>query len=387
MCPRPLRVVFIVGPRLLQNPMCGNWINWLAGLGHCVACLYWAPRDPTTEELADWGVGGGVSVRSFSGALPGATRQAMCEAVGGEPDVLFCWEGVLTLLPLRVSKHSFPDTRAVFLIDTHPIATSLPSELAHVFRYWASSALIGGYIFYSESMRRLFHRQVLPAAHKPYLALVEPFPERAFDDSEPAHLPDDCRLRRSNNDPHVIFTGNASMLWSSGYREAREAVGEFLVQLARRNVQVFVNPAADLRAIPNLHHYPPFCNAELLDGTFARYISQFDAHLVFYRERNGTIRRRVSSGLSTRFAFAMTSTCPIAVSRTSQFIHEHWSAAPFGFMFDRTDDLVESLNDRELLRRLRNNMRSTHRSYSFESCSGRISDFLAMVCTARTACV
>ena len=284
---------------------------------------------------------------------------------------MFCWEGIPALKPLQVINSSFPEAKSVFLIDTYPNAPYFLSELLHIFRYSVANRLIDGYIFYSEAMRQLFCHQVFLAKSKPYLALIEPFLESAFD-LDRTELPQKLKLERVDGQPYVVFSGNANNLWSTHYKEVRDAVGKFLSCLADRDIHVFVNGNADLRNNLNLHHYPTFSNADLLEGRFARYISQFDAHLIFYNELNDTIRRRVTSGLSTRLAFALTSTCPIIVSQTSQFIHEYWADAPFGFMFNEVDDLVESLQDSQKLSVLRSNMEKVHRSFSFEAQSDRI---------------
>ena len=304
----------------------------------------------------------------------------MCSTLGGQPDIVFGWEGVPTLKPLEAVKSSFPEAKTILLIDTYPNAPYLLSELLHIARYTSTNRLIDGYVFYSEAMKDLFCRQVFLAKSKPYLALIEPFPESAFD-LEKIELPQELKLERVDDQPHVVFTGNAASLWSTNYKEARDAVGNFLSHLAERDVHVFVNGYADLKNNAKLHHYPAFSNADMLEGRFARYISQFDAHLIFYNELNNTIRRRVTSGLSTRLAFSLTSTCPIAVSQTSQFIHEYWSDAPFGFMFKQVDDLVESLQDSQKLDILRSNMGKVHRSFSFEAQSDRINQFFKNILT------
>jgi hypothetical protein len=220
--------------------------------------------------------------------------------------------------------------------------------------------------------------QVFLAKGKPYLALIEPCPELSFDTGE-TELPQDLKLERMDHQPYVVFTGNAGSLWSRNYKEARDAVGKFLSGLADRGVHVFVNSQADLKNLANLHHYPTFSNTDLLEGRFARYLSQFDAHLLFYNEFNNTIRRRVASGLSTRLTFAVTSTCPIAVSQTSQFMHEYWSDRPFGFMFRDIDDLVHSLKDQNKLDLYRSNLKKIHLSFSFESRTEDINNFLKSI--------
>jgi len=158
--------------------------------------------------------------------------------LGGQPDIVFGWEGVPTLKPLEAVKSSFPEAKTILLIDTYPNAPYLLSELLHIARYTSTNRLIDGYVFYSEAMKDLFCRQVFLAKSKPYLALIEPFPESAFD-LEKIELPQELKLERVDDQPHVVFTGNAASLWSTNYKEARDAVGNFLSHLADRGVHVF----------------------------------------------------------------------------------------------------------------------------------------------------
>lgn len=372
---QPLKILIISGANLLKNPMCGNWINGLSKAGHQVVSVYWQSTQLSFQQLRNWGITEPTTVFRFYKELPKYTRNNLVKFLGGRPDILFCWEGVPTLKPLQVVKPYFPEAKTVFMIDTYPNAPHLLSELFHIFRYSATNRLIDAYIFYSEAMCKLFYQQVFLAKNKPYLALIEPFPESAFDLGK-TELPQELKLERIDNQPYVVFTGNAESLWSTYYKQAQNAVGQFLLRLAARGVHIFVNNNADLKNIANLHHYPAFSNADLLEGRFARYLSQFDAHLIFYNELNNTIRRRVASGLSTRLAFSLTSTCPIAVSQTSQFIHEYWSDRPFGFMFRDVDDLANSLQDRKKLDLLRANMEKVHFYFSIESQNERIYKFL-----------
>lgn len=374
------RILIVTGPRLLQNPMCGNWINGLSNLGYSTTCLYEQSVELTYEQLRDWGISDESPTRHFSNVVSELDRQFIISSLKGEPDIIFCWEGVPTLKPLRRTKQAFPNAKVIVLIDTYPNAPHLLSELSHILRYSASNPWVDGYIFYSKAMCDLFYRNVFGAKNKPYLSLIEPFLGHAFS-VEDANPPQHLRLERLDKQPHIIFTGNAENLWSTRYKEQRDALGPFLSKLAEAGVHVFVNHNADLKNVENLHVYPPFSNQDLLEGRFAQYISQFDAHLLIYNECNGTLRRRVASGLSTRLAFSLTSVCPIVVSETSQFIHEYWKDEPFGFMFKNVDDLVESLRDSQKLSVLRANMERVRRSFSFEVQSDRIHQLFKDVMT------
>lgn len=380
---QPLKFLVIPGANALRNPMCGNWINGLRQLGHSVVTLYWENQELTNQQLRDWGIDESAYIFQFFGKLSDSLRQIIVSTLGGEPDILFCWESIPPLKILPNVAPIFPNAKAVLLIDAYPNAPHLLSELLHIVLYRKSDQLIDGYIFYSNAMRDVFCHQIATAAKKPYLVMVHPFFESAFYSKE-VSITKDLKLERFDDKPHIIFTGNAGNLWSRRYDNyAKDALGEFLALLASKEVHVFVNPVADLKEIKGLHHYPAFSNADILSGRFSSYISQFDAHLIIYKEYNGTNRRRSARSLSTRFAFSLTSTCPIIVSQASQFIHEYWSDMPFGFMFKQVDDLVESLHDSQKLSVLRSNMEKVHRSFSFEAQTNSIHQLFKDVMAVR----
>lgn len=281
---QPLRILIIPGASALRNPMCGNWINWLRRSGHSVITLYGDDEALTNQQFCDWGIDEGAHIFQMSGMLSESLHQRVVSTLGGPPDLLFCWESIPPLKLLKKIAPIFPEAKTILLIDGYPNAPHLLTELLHVLRYRVSDPLIDGYIFYSNAMRDAFVRQIGAAAKKPYLVMVHPFFESTFH-SENGTISEDLKLKRLDERPHVIFTGNAGKLWSRRYDNyAKDALGDFLAALAAKDVQVFVNPIADLKGIKNLHHYPAFTNADMLGGRFASYISQFDAHLLMYRE-------------------------------------------------------------------------------------------------------
>jgi hypothetical protein len=56
--------------------------------------------------------------------------------------------------------------------------------------------------------------------------------------------------------------------------------------------------------------YERFTNEGMPSGEFADFVSTFQAQLAIYNEPNSTIRRRVATGLSTRWAFGVAATAP-----------------------------------------------------------------------------
>ena len=361
----------------LANPMATNWVYGFKSLGYSVAVLDWRDFPATPAQLEEWGFQNDVKVFNCKD-ISDEVRQAVRTELDGEPAILFCFWGSQVLEPLSKAHQSFPRAKVVLCTETLPNASNFLTELREILLFRQSDSLINGYVFYSEAMRQLFCRRVPSARGKTYLAMIMPFLEKAFvrNDVISSDIP---QLKRLDKYPHVIFTGRGDKLWTKDYKMAKDAVGSFLVKLAERGIHVFVSHSADLKGIPNLHPYPKFSNADLFGGRFGQYVSQFDAHLAIYNECNDTICRRVSTSLSTRLAFAFTSTSPVVVTQRSQFVKEYWGDTPFGFNFTSVNDLVASLHDQHLLTSLRLNMNKMHLSHSFESQSERVERFLQKI--------
>jgi hypothetical protein len=361
----------------LANPTCTNWIYGFKSLGYDVAVLNWSKSSATQKQLKKWGFSNNdIPIFHIWNKFSETMRQAVLKSLDGTPNIIFSWEGASILKSLQKVYQSFPTAKIVHCVNSYPNAVTALTELRMNWRYRKANSLINGYVFYSETQQRLFSQKVPSARDKPYLVMVEPFFKRAFasDGIVYSSVP---RLERFDENPHIIFTGRGSKLWCKKYelRGRKDALGLFFSKLAERGIHIFLSPQADTKGLPNLHLYPDFSNEDLFEGRFAQYISQFDAHLVMYNEYNDTMRRWVSSGLSTRFAYALTATAPIAVTKTSKFVEDLWQDTPFGFTFSNVEDLVESLYDKQKLTLLRHNMEKVHRSYSFESQSERVAQF------------
>ncbi|MEM7557380.1 MAG: hypothetical protein AAF378_25495 [Cyanobacteria bacterium P01_A01_bin.84] len=360
----------------LANPTCTNWIYGFKSLGYDVAVLNWSNSPATQEQLNKWGFSNNdIPIFHFWDKFSETISQAVLNSLDGTPDIIFSWEGALILEPLQKVSSYFPTAKVVHCVNTYPNAISNLSEVRMNSRYRKANSLISGYIFYSETQQNLFSQKIPSASNKPYIAMIEPFFDRAFSSKKiaDANVP---RLERFDKNPHIIFTGRGNYLWSKPWtRFRRDALGLFLSKLAKRGIHIFLSSQADTKGLPNLHKYPNFSNEDIFEGRFSQYISQFDAHLVMYNEYNNIMRRWTSSGLSTRFAYSLTATAPIAVTKTSKFVEELWKDTPFGFTFTNTEDLAQSLYDKQYLTLLSHNMEKIHRSYSFESQSKRIAEF------------
>ncbi len=366
----------------LENPICTNWIYGLKSLGYNIAVLGCRKSVPTQIEIENWGLeGSDIPIFHIWDTFSIDTQNKLESYLGGTPDILFSWEGALILKTLKMVKKIYTNAKVIHSVTTYPSAANELTEVRMNWRYKNANSLINRYIFYSNIQRETFVKNIPQAANKPYLVIIEPFLEKAFflngtkDDNVP-------QLKRFDENPHIIFTGQGRHLWRKysflGLKFStlgRDSLGSFFKQLAEQGVHIFLPSQAETRNIPNFHLYPNFSNKDLFEGRLAQYISQFDAHLVMYNECNSTMRRWVSSCLCTRFAYSLTSTTPLAVTKTSRFVQEYWKDKPFGFTFSHVDELAASLRNKQMLSSLRQNMETAHKSYSFESQSWRIGQF------------
>lgn len=366
----------------IYNPLSINWIHGFQTLGYSVTVLIAnqpLPDEQLLQKLGFYNRGyPKIPIFGLWEMVSEESCQAVFKSLKGNPDILFCWQGVGVLKYAQIAHSYFPQAKVVYDICSHPGCSSILAEWKYIWLYRQLDRIVSGYVFYSQTQRKLFSQNVPSSTNKPYLVTIEPFLERSFFSDDGEVNSDIPKLKRHDRNPHVIFTGNGTKLWNNSLRNDRkDSLGSFLQKLSRQNIHIFIDQRANTKGIKNLHLLPTrFNNLDIMNGKFSQYISQFDAQLVIYNEFNSVSRRRFASGLGTRFAYAITSNCPIVVTNNSRFIKEYSPDTPFWFDFSNIEDLVKSLNNKQLLNSLRQNMKTVHKSYSFESQSKQVADFL-----------
>ncbi len=277
------RVLFVV-PNL-RNPMAQVWLRGLNEAGLTVTPFVLNDADnPSVSDLSDavdlvlywWGIGAYVK-------LPLAIRQ-----IAKRTPTLLC-------------------------IDTYPNAAF--SVTARRERRWAAAACPrpSGLISYSDAMTRAIRAEIPEWSNLPTLGLPMPLLDQMLCGCE------GCVGEGADEIPPsgaLLFQGRSDHLFSRDPRMAKDALGRQFRRIRRE--QIFVTLPQAFGA-SEFDTYASFSEEEMLDGTFATFGSRFAGHLAIYNEFNSTIRRRVSNGLSTRFAFALTSCSPILVSDRSEF--------------------------------------------------------------------
>lgn len=348
----------------LEHPLGSAWGNVLAAAGHRVVALHTRDESIDAVRRRHWCLDPDVTVVPTPLGTARSRRAAIEAALGGPPDVLYGWWGSPILNALIDAAKVWPGAAVGLCVDTLPNAVHLLAELRELGRFRRAAPHIDFYVHYSAVMEARFRQAVPEAARSHHAAFPEAFPRSAWADRAPPWGP---RLARRSPAPHVVFVGRGDRLWSLRPSEIKDALGPRLARLAAQGVEVFVPSGSDTRGVPGLHPYPYFRNAELFDGTFARYLSDFDAQLVVYREPNGTVARRVAAGLSTRLATALTATAPLVVSPGSTFLAEHEGDGPLALRWTSDAALVAALSDAAGLAALRAALAERGPSFALEA--------------------
>jgi hypothetical protein len=191
--------------------------------------------------------------------------------------------------------------------------------------------------------------------------VLSPFPASAHATDAP---PPDGAAR-------FIFTGRSDYIFANNWRMAKDDVSALLTPILKAGARVSIQRPADetsaLRlAEAGFEFYEPLPRESLLNGDFARMIARHHGHLAIYNVSNSTIRRRVSTGLSTRFAVGLCAPTPMVVPNEATFARELFAAHNIGVTLRKdpreTIDVVRTSNDH-----MRQEWYASHLSWSAES--------------------
>jgi hypothetical protein len=350
------------------NPLGPAWVASLQAAG--LTAVGWTP-----DGLSGHGWDESVADLVVDERTYGVDSRSVAEVhrrLLGPPCVIVLWWGLGSLdSRLGPLKESFPGVPVVLVVDTYPNASRLLSEA----REWARAARqvthLAGMITTSEHMSRVLRRRRL-AARGPILALSQPLPLAA-------HATESSEHRFSGR---IVFTGRSDCLFTRDIRMAKDAVGPSLASLVNAGAQVFVQdpgePAARGRIEEQgLDIYPRMTNTQMLCGEFSDFIGSFDAQLAIYRTPSAVLRRRVSNGLSTRWAFGLANPAALMVPREATFAIDFLERSPIGTTMSDPESTLE------LIQALAPSWRSTwngrHREWSAEGVSQSLTDFFGEV--------
>jgi hypothetical protein len=182
-----------------------------------------------------------------------------------------------------------------------------------------------------------------------------------------------ARLSENADGSHVIFTGFN--------------VHEVLPQLEtimKKGIHVHVCETKGTKQMLKGLKFNRFCHTfkkfdctNLLDGTFATFMTQFDACLVTYDFRKVSTLNRFFNGVPNRFSLALTAGIPIIMPKgylkgCEDIITRH----QIGFTYVGYDDLKGKLNQIKLMDNYRHNAIAKSKLFTLEHNFEKIDGFL-----------
>lgn len=178
-----------------------------------------------------------------------------------------------------------------------------------------------------------------------------------------------------DGEPHLAFTGTTD--FSKPYNDVREQ----LFAICDKGIHVHcAEPKERMEGNPYLHFFPRFDTPELVDGSLANFMTQFDACLVLYNGRKGRLRYRFS--VPQRFLFCFTAGIPIFLpSKTFDACEEIIRTNDSGFVYSDLSDAVSLLGDRESMGEMREKTLAASSHFSFEVQSKDFQRFLSSYLT------
>jgi hypothetical protein len=180
------------------------------------------------------------------------------------------------------------------------------------------------------------------------------------------------RLSEKDGHPHLVFIG----------LDLNDVFPQ-IEELTRRKIHVHVcDPkrviaSNRLKTSEFLHTFNQFYFNKICDGTFATFMTQFDACLVTYNFQRASNLDRFYNSVPNRFSLALTAGVPLVLPRgyltgCEGIVNEH----QIGFTYTSYDDLEKKLSDERLMGQCRKNAFEKSRGFFLENTFVPIDRFL-----------
>jgi hypothetical protein len=202
------------------------------------------------------------------------------------------------------------------------------------------------------------------------LVFMECYPERFY---YQRRLP---LLSGLDSQPHIVFIGldvYENLLQIEGAASKK-------IHVHIPNVLNGLNGRPVFRNSDFIHLFNKFTYQEITDGTFATFLTQFDACLVTYNFWQASSLSRFNNSIPSRFAIALLAGIPIIVPHgflkgCEEILHKH----QIGFSYENYGDLGDKLNNKKLLAYYQNNATKNMKLFSLENNFMKMDNFLKRI--------
>lgn len=225
-----------------------------------------------------------------------------------------------------------------------------------------------GRVFASSSMRDYMERNFdLKSGHS--TIFTESYSERCFYQKR---LP---RLSDNDHEPHLVFLGFDS-----------SEIFPQIEEMLRRKIHVHVCETLGFEDRLRKSRHKTLCHVfkktsgeALFNGSFANFLTQYDACLVTYNIDRATSARLCNS-LPNRFSYALTAGIPFVMPKGYlKSCESIVSNKQIGFAYATYDELKDRLYDRSLMDSYQNNAVKQSSAFTLERNFGKIDHFLRRV--------
>jgi hypothetical protein len=303
-------------------------------------------------------------------------RNAIWAELDGPADIIFFWWGLSGFSRAKDLMLLCPHAQLVVCVDTFPNASWIASEIREIVYSLAHTREIAALVVVSDEMQRSIRHRIPSLRLKPTLVITQPLPAIAH--ARPDAVIDNG-ASASVQHPHLVFTGRSDLLRGTDHRMRKDGLIDMLRDYLRTGAEIDVQRPIDESEAEALQKegfgfYPHFSGSEMLDGSFASYLGRYDGQIVTYRIHNGTVKRRVSGALSTRWAFGLASPAPLVVPLEADFAKSFFSHYEVGWAVPSPEVAVRYISTRGA--RARENWVEHHHRWTAEGLSSRLLDFL-----------
>ncbi len=181
--------------------------------------------------------------------------------------------------------------------------------------------------------------------------------------------------------PHLIFIGLDE--WD---------IFPQLEEMMRREIHLHVLESKGVKQLLRKSEYKGFYHtfkkfdlSEVLDGTFATFMTQFDACLVTYNFRKASTLNRFYNSVPNRFSFALTAGIPIVLhAGYLKGCEEILNKYQIGFTYTSYDDLKSKLKTPDLMNYYQHNAVAKANLFTLETNFKQIDTFLRKIAKVST---
>jgi hypothetical protein len=166
-------------------------------------------------------------------------------------------------------------------------------------------------------------------------------------------------LSENDGEPHLIYIGPVSFhrLWDDVRREIYRITEEKIhLHMAKPNLRIKANPY--------LHFFEHFPLKQLINGSLATFMTQFDACIILFNFKVCSCMDRFHTSYPSRFLFALNAGIPVVMPRgylstCEEFVSQH----EIGFAYNNLAQLKKMLSNNHFM--LRYQKKAIQKSFDF----------------------